>query len=78
MVPVGWVPTLHKTGKSWLLGGGGRHAQESQGPLVHNRLAGSYRATHGFHTVWPQTSSKSTTFFIPPDEGDLLIRRQAF
>ena len=55
------------------MGGDGGHARESQAPLVQNQGAGSYNASHSFHAGWPQTSPKSTTFFIPLEEGDLLL-----
>ena len=66
-------PPCARWGKPWLVGGGGGHARESQAPLVQNQGAGSYSASHGFHVGWPQTSLRSTTFFIPLEEGDLLL-----
>lgn len=66
-------PPCARWGKPRPVGGGGGHAPESQAPLVQNQGAGSYSAFHSFHAGWPQTSSKSTTFCIPLEEGGLLL-----
>ena len=38
-------PPCMRWGKPWLVGGDGRHARESQAPLVQNQGAGSYNAS---------------------------------
>ena len=42
-------------------------------PLLFRTRELAPTTPHSFHAGWPQTSPKSTTFFIPPEEGDLLL-----